>query len=380
MLSTAAIKHHAAALGFDLCGIAPAHSFPELAFLKDWLARGYAGEMQYMHHSAERRADIRHFLPSARSVIVTATNYNADGGRDPGTGPPPLPQRASARSRRSASGAQAESREPDAIQVAKYARGQDYHKVLAERLHELREWMRAQSGEPFDAEIFVDKHHVQERVFAQYGGLGWIGKNTCLINRDQGSWLFLAGMATSLELEIDEPGFDQCGECSLCIEACPTGALVDARVMDATKCISYLTIEVDGPIPEAQRAQIGNHAYGCDICQDVCPWNLAAAVSGDPAWRAPKRDGLSASDLWRRSDFDLHQLIKGSAMTYLPLSRLRRNLATVIGNTGNRELAGILDQPGDGVRNAASSTTSPVVADAIAWARQRLSEGATDRD
>jgi epoxyqueuosine reductase len=351
MLSAAAIKQHAAELGFDLCGIAPAAAFPELGFLKEWLARGYAGEMQYMHNSADRRADIRNFLPSSKSVIVTGTVYNtAEGGRPKAEGP------------------------SDAIRVARYARGRDYHKVLGDRLHELREWMRAQSDAPFDAEIFVDKHHVQERVFAQHAGLGWIGKNTCLINREQGSWLFLAGIATSLELEPDQPGFDQCGACTLCIDACPTGALVDARVMDATKCISYLTIEVDGPIPEAQRAQIGNHAYGCDICQDVCPWNLAAAVSDDPAWHATPRDGLSAADLWRRSDFDLHQLVKDSAMTYLPLSRFRRNLATVIGNTGDREFVHALDQPGSGARNAARSSATPVVEDAVVWARHQLAK------
>ncbi len=122
---------------------------------------------------------------------------------------------------------------------------------------------------------------MQERVYAQHAGIGWIGKNSCVINREQGSWMFLAGIATSLELQADAPALDQCGACTLCIDACPTGAIVDARVVDATKCISYLTIEVDGPIPEAQRAQIGNHAYGCDICQDVCPWNLAPAVSDD---------------------------------------------------------------------------------------------------
>jgi epoxyqueuosine reductase len=349
VVRAASIKTRAGELGFDLCGIAPAHVFPELGFLKEWLARGYAGEMQYMHHSAERRADIRNFLPSAQTVIVTGTVYNTAEGRRPKAEGP-----------------------SDAIQIAKYARGQDYHKVLGERLHELREWMRAQSDEPFDAEIFVDKHHVQERVFAQYAGLGWIGKNTCLINREQGSWLFLAGIATSLDLETDAPGFDQCGDCTLCIDACPTGALIDARVMDATKCISYLTIEVDGPIPEAQRAQIGNHAYGCDICQDVCPWNLAAAVSGDPAWQAPKRDGLSASELWRRSDFDLHQLVKDSAMTYLPMSRFRRNLATVIGNAGDPELVDALDRPGEGRRNAARSAATPMVEDAVAWAKRNL--------
>jgi epoxyqueuosine reductase len=366
-ISASAIKRRAGELGFDLCGIAPAEAFPELAFLKGWLDRGYAGEMQYMYNSAERRADIRNFLPSARSVIVTATNYNTEGR--------PASARAASSGEVSPERLRREGGEPqllDAIQVAKYARGQDYHKVLGERLHALREWMRAQSAQQFDAEIFVDKHHVQERVFAQYAGLGWIGKNTCLINREQGSWLFLAGIATSLELDPDQSGFDQCGACTLCIDACPTGALVDARLMDATKCISYLTIEVDGPIPEAQRAQIGNHAYGCDICQDVCPWNLAAAVSSDPAWHATQRDGLSAAALWQRSDFDLHQLVKGSAMTYLPLSRFRRNLATVIGNTGGPEGVEVLDQAGGGTRNAARSAATPVVEDAVAWAREKL--------
>jgi epoxyqueuosine reductase len=262
----------------------------------------------------------------------------------------------------------------DAVRIARYARGQDYHKVIEDRLIELVAWMKSVSSTPFDAAHFVDKHHVQERVYAQHAGVGWIGKNTCVINRDQGSWMFLAGIATSLALETDAPAFDQCGACTLCIDACPTGAILDARVLDATKCISYLTIEVDGPIPEAQRAHIGNHVYGCDICQDVCPWNLAPAVSDDEAWQAPQRDGLSAADLWQRSDFDLHQLVKDSAMTYLPLSRLRRNLALVIGNSGEAEGAELLDRPGRGIRNAANSAKTPVVADAVAWARRRLAE------
>jgi epoxyqueuosine reductase len=348
MLTSGAIKERARELGFDLCGIAPAGDFPELKFLPEWLARGYAGEMEYMAKSAERRADIRNVLPSARSVIVTGTTYNTE-------------RRGRVR-----------DRQADTVQIARYARGQDYHVVLSERLRALLEWMRAQQPDAFDAELFVDKHHVQERVYAQYAGLGWIAKNTCVINREQGSYFFLAGIATSLALDSDAPGFDQCGACTLCIDACPTGAIVDARVLDATKCISYLTIEVDGPIPEAQRPHIGNHAYGCDICQDVCPWNLAAPTANDPAWQSPQRDGLSAADLWQRSDFDLHTLVKGSAMTYLPLSRLRRNLATVIGNTGDPELAQVLDQPGRGVGNAARSTLSPVVEDAVAWAKQRL--------
>jgi epoxyqueuosine reductase len=354
---SAAIKQRAQELGFDLCGIAPAAAFPELGHFTDWLARGYAGEMTYLEKSAGERADIRRFLPSARSVIVTATNYNGDRGSgigDQGSGT-------------------RDQRAGDAVRVAKYARGLDYHKVLEDRLAELVEWMRGQAGEPFDARIFVDKHHVQERVHGYYAGLGWIGKNTCLINTGQGSWLFLAGVATSLALEPDQPPPDQCGSCTLCIDACPTGALVDARELDATKCISYLTIEVDGALPEAQRSLVGSHVYGCDICQDVCPWNLAAPVSSDPSWHGPQRDGQAASELWQRSDFDLHQLVKGSAMTYLPLSRLRRNLATVIANSGDASLAAALDRPGGAVKNAAHSTLSPVVEETVAWAKRRLS-------
>lgn len=349
------IKGRARELGFDLCGLAPAESFPELAFLPEWLSRGYAGEMVYLEKSAERRADIRNVLPSARSVIVTGTIYNTEQGsgtRDQGSG--------------------TGNRRPDTVRVARYARGQDYHVVLYERLEKLLEWMREQHGSAFDASIFCDKHHVQERVYAVHAGLGWIGKNSMLINRELGSYMFLGGIATSLALEPDAPPIDQCGSCTLCIDACPTGAIVDDHVVDATKCISYLTIEVDGSVPEAQRPLIGNHAYGCDVCQEVCPWNLAPAVSNDSAWQAERRDGLSAADLWQRSDDDLHRLVQGSAMTYVPLSRLRRNLATVIGNSGDASLADVLDRPGQGRKNAARSALTPVVDDAVAWARRQL--------
>lgn len=352
MLSPAAIKHHAAGLGFDLCGIAPARAFPELSFLSEWIARGYAGEMDYMEKSAHVRADIRNFLPSARSVIVMGTVYNTAQGsgiREQGAG-----------------------RARDAIKVAKYARGQDYHKVIEDRLLALIEWMRAEHPESFDAAHFVDKHQVQERVFAHHAGIGWIGKNSCVINPELGSWMFLSGIATSLELQPDAPAFDQCGSCTLCIDSCPTGAIVDAREVDATRCISYLTIETEGQIPEAQRALIGQHAWGCDICQDVCPFNFAAAISNDPVWQGPQRDGHSAADLWERSDDELHAMIKGSAITYVPLSRLRRNLATIIGNSGDPSVAPLLDRPGRGVKNAARAARTPAVEDAVAWAKRQL--------
>lgn len=347
MLTSASIKQQALALGFEICGVAPATALPELAFLPEWLARGYAGDMIYLHKSAHARADIRNFLPSSRSVIVAGAIYNTEG---PGPG----------------------TRDPGSVQIARYARGQDYHLVLAERLEQLVAWMRGQAVEPFETAIFVDKHHVQERVYAQHAGVGWIGKNSCVINPELGSYLFLCGIATSLVLEVDAPATDQCGACTLCIDSCPTGAIVDAHVLDATKCISYLTIEVDGPIPEHQRAMLGNHAYGCDICQEVCPYNLAPVITADPAWTATPRDGASAAELWQRTDRELHQFVKGSAMTHLPLSGFRRNLATVIGNSGDPALADVLDRPGHGVKNAAHSANTPAVVDAVAWAKGRL--------
>jgi len=348
VLTAASIKEQALALGFEVCGVAPATALPELAFLPEWLARGYAGEMVYLHKSAHARADIRNFLPSARSVVVAGAIYNTDRGsgiRDQGSG---------------------------TVQVARYARGQDYHVVLAERLERLVAWMREQQSAPFESAIFVDKHHVQERVYARHAGLGWIGKNSCVINPELGSYLFLCGVATSLALEADRPAADQCGACTLCIDSCPTGAIVDEHVLDATRCISYLTIEVDGAIPEAQRPHLGNHAYGCDICQEVCPYNLAPVITADPAWTATPRDGASAAGLWQRTDRELHQFVKGSAMTHLPLSGLRRNLAIVIGNAGDPALTAVLDRPGHGVKNAAHSAFTPAVEDAVAWAKGRL--------
>ena len=351
MITSTAIKEQARALGFDLCGVAPATRLPELAKLEDWLARGYAGEMVYMHKSADTRADIRHFLPAARSVIMTATNYYV-GRAENGTGT---------------------TADVGPAHIARYAWGEDYHVVLAERLERLVAWMREHVSEPFEARIFVDKHHVQERVFARHAGLGWIGKNTLLINQDIGSYTFLAGVAVTLDLEHDGLAADACGTCTLCIDSCPTGALVDEYELDATRCISYLTIEHKGAIPEPQRAQIGHHVYGCDICQEVCPFNLAPVSTNDPAWqpRAGRSDA-SPHDLWQRSDFDLHALMAGSAMTRVTTSRLRRNLAVAVANTGEPADAEILDRPGGGVRRAAQSAETDLVKEHVDWAKRVL--------
>lgn len=351
-ITVPAIKAHARALGFDLCGIAPATALPELARLQGWLDQGRAGEMRYLHRSAEVRADIRRFLPGAQSVIVTATVYYTE--------PPPVAETAGA------------GEAAPAARIARYAHGDDYHIVLAERLEALSAWMRAQHGAPFASAIFVDKHPVQERVFARHAGLGWIGKNTCLINRDIGSWLFLAGIAVDLDLPADTPAPDLCGACTLCLDACPTGALVDAYELDATRCISYLTIELDGPIPDTQRAAVGDHVFGCDICQDVCPWNLTPLATLDPAWQPrPGRVGASAAELWQRSDFDMHALVKDSAMTRTSLSRLRRNLAVVLGNGAGNRADEVLERAGGGVPHAAPSAETPIVREHVAWARRQ---------
>jgi epoxyqueuosine reductase len=306
MLTAEAIKSRAREIGFDLCGIAPAGDHPELKFFREWLDRGFAGDMAYLERSADRRADVRHVLPTAQTVIVTGTIYNTN--RPYST----------------------ECADPDRAHIARYAWGEDYHDVIGERMERLLTWMREQSDAPFEARAYVDTGPVQERVYAQHAGIGWIGKNTCVINPDAGSWIFLAEIICSLPLDCDRPAFDQCGTCTLCIEACPTQAIVGPGVLDSTRCISYLTIELKSDIPEALAAAVGNHVYGCDICQEVCPWNQRAPVSGDPAWQ-PRHawDGVTVSELSSRSDDDLRAAMRGSAMRRTKVARLRRVVEAV---------------------------------------------------
>ncbi len=344
-ITSEVVKREAAAAGFDLCGIAPAAAFPELAFLREWLDRGYAGEMRYMHRTAERRADVRNVLPDARSVISLGVVYNT-----------PQPY-------------STESADPTRAAIARYAWGDDYHVVIEQRLRDLAARVRAIAGEGFDARAYVDTGPVQERVYAQHAGLGWIGKNTCLINPELGSWIFLAAIICNVPLEPDAPALDQCGTCTLCLDACPTGALVDPGVLDATKCLSYLTIELKGAIPAEHRNAVGEHAYGCDICQEVCPWNLSPsiAVSNHPAWQA--RSGLDAPkllDLWRRSDDELRALLKGSAMKRAGVRRLRRNLAVALGNAGDPQAADALKD------QAEPACRDPLVTEHVAWAVEKL--------
>ena len=307
-LTSSAIKERARGIGFDLCGVARADAFPELAFLRDWLDRGYAGGMAWMERSADRRADVRAVVPGARSVIVTATLYNVDR---PYSGDLP----------------------PDVARVSRYAWGDDYHDILKTRLDTLLAWMRAETADPFEARAYVDTGPVQERVYAQYAGLGWIGKNTCLINAELGSWLFLGEIITTLDLEPDGEALEQCGSCTRCLEACPTGALVEPGVLDSNRCLSYLTIEHRGPMPDAHHDALGAHVYGCDICQEVCPYNQPAPYSVDPAWQ-PRR-GLDLPrlvELQQRTDHEWRTVLKGSPMKRAKLEGLRRNIEIAVQN------------------------------------------------
>jgi epoxyqueuosine reductase len=340
------VKAKALELGFDLCGIAPADVLPETRHFREWLSRGYAGEMRYLERSAARREDPRRVLPSARSIVALAIVYNTD--RPYST----------------------EQRAPGRAAISRYAWGKDYHEVIGTRLEALTAWMREQAGGGFESKAYVDTGPVLERQYAQRAGIGWIGKNTCVINPRLGSWLFLAEILCSAALEPDPPSFDQCGSCTLCLEACPTGAFVAPRVLDATRCISYLTIELKGAIPEPQRSDIGVHAYGCDVCQEVCPWNLPSgpSTSADRAW-LPRAalDGPSLAALWRMTDDELGALVRDSAMSRAGVRGLRRNLAVAIGNSRDAEAVLALDE---------RDVTDPMVEEHVRWARAQAGRSA----
>jgi epoxyqueuosine reductase len=321
-------------IGFDLCGVAPAAAFPELAQVSSWLERGHAGEMSYLRD--ERRVDPRLTLDGARSVIVVALNYN---------------------STQPYSTEQAGVHDADSPRgwISRYAWGDDYHEVLREKLNAFVARMHAQWREPFEARAYVDTGPVVERVAAKYAGLGWLAKNTCLINEQLGSWLFLGVIVTTLELEASlRPGepaaADLCGNCTLCLDACPTQAFAAPYVLDARRCISYLTIELRGAIPEELRPAMGNAVIGCDICQDVCPWNrkspltqLAAfqprqiEVNGENGKQKMETSAtLSAPELeWLASlsQEDFSRIFRGSAVKRAKWRGLVRNACVALGNS-----------------------------------------------
>jgi epoxyqueuosine reductase len=330
------IVEQARTVGFDLCGVVRSEEFPELRNTTEWLARGYAGEMKYLHDP--RREDPRAAMPGIRSVIVGLLNYNTEF---PLSIDPKLP-----------------SQDGEARGwISRYGWGDDYHDALLERLEALSARLRAQFPEPFEARAYVDTGPIQERVAAKYAGMGWLGKNTLLLNQALGSYFFLGVILTTLDLEPtlgtgEMPAPDLCGNCTRCLDACPTQAFVEPYVMDARKCISYLTIELRSSIPEELREPIGNHVFGCDICQDVCPWNRRAPVSKlaqfQPRTLPPleARESGATADVQNDSLFrprlesllslsepDFSELFRGSPVKRAKWRGLLRNACIAAGNS-----------------------------------------------
>jgi len=317
------ICERARAAGFDLCGVALPEQLAELAHLPEWLARGYAGEMNYMH--VPRRANPALVLEGARNLVVVALNYN------------------SAEPYSTESAAIPSDDSPHGW-ISRYAWGDDYHEVLRDKLETLLSAMRVEFSEPFEARAYVDTGPVAERIAAKYAGLGWLAKNTCLINEHLGSWLFLGVILTTLDLAPtlapgESPPADLCGNCTLCLDACPTQAFAAPYVLNARRCISYLTIESRGAIPEDLRPLLGSAVIGCDICQDVCPWNRKApatmakefqpreATANRVSLLSPELESLAAL-----SQREFSELFRGSAVKRAKWKGLIRNVCVALGN------------------------------------------------
>jgi epoxyqueuosine reductase len=353
--------------GFAKAGIAPVtpleHSttYPELNHFEPWVESGFAGEMEYLKRRDQEnrllRSALQFALPWVKSVIVCAANYNADAPKsiDPAT--------------------------PESAWIARYAwtglssnapgePGQptDYHDILLGRLRRLEQSLQDLYG-PFTSRSYVDTGPIVERVYAKYAGIGWIGKNTCIIDQKLGSWLLLGVIPTDLELEpsaVLVPA-DRCGSCQRCIEACPTGALIGPNKMDATLCISYLTIEKRGPIPEDLRPAIGRQVFGCDICQDVCPWNRRAPISQDREL-AVRSQLINPALAWlgEMDNPSFRRWFGRSPVQRTKLKGLLRNVAIAMGNTGQAVYLPKLREW--------SNSDDPVLAEAAMWSITRCSQ------
>jgi epoxyqueuosine reductase len=346
----AIVKRAAEQAGFDLAGIAPAADGPELKHFPEWIAAGHAGEMKYLEarddHDALKRASLASVAPWALSVVVCAINYNTENPYS------------------------MQVHDPSRGWISRYAWSrEDYHDAVLHRLKQVEAALRqAVPGEQrpvLTTRSYVDTGPIVERVFAKYAGVGWIGKNTCIINQQKGSWLFLGVILTSLELAPDVPTPDRCGTCTRCIEACPTDAILAPYQLDSNKCISYLTIEKRGSIPEDLRAGVGRHVFGCDICQDVCPWNRKAPASAAPEFE-PRPGLVNPALAWlaEMSAEEFRQAFRGSPIRRTKRSGLRRNSAIAMGNSGNKEFLPMLDQ--------LAADEDQTVAESAQWARARL--------
>jgi epoxyqueuosine reductase len=357
---TTLVKDAAHQAGFELAGIAPVRDLPELNHFPDWIEAGHAGEMKYLEARDQagqlKRASLQSAAPWARSVIVCAINYN--------TAHPYSTQ----------------VNDPERGWISRYAWSrEDYHEAVMQRLRVVESSLQdaiggrrqdalatAANTPPLQTRCYVDTGPLVERVYAKYAGVGWIGKNTCILNQKLGSWLFLGVILTSLELEPDLPAPDRCGSCTRCIEACPTDALIAPYQLDSNKCISYLTIEKRGAIPEEMREGMGRHLFGCDICQDVCPWNRKAPAT--TAAEFQPREGLVNPALeWlaEMSVEEFQEKFRGSPIRRAKRTGLRRNAAIAMGNSGEQRFLPVLKK--------LAADEDSVVAESANWAVDRLS-------
>jgi epoxyqueuosine reductase len=383
---TAWIAERARALGFALCGVAPAKQFPELARAEEWFARGFAGEMKYLGDA--RRSDPRRVLAGAESVIICGVNYNS------------AEPRSTEFNAASGRGVHADMSPADDCEtrgwISRYAWGDDYHDVVRSRLNALVAEMRGRFDESFEALAYADTGPLQERIFAKHAGIGWIGKNTLVLNQQMGSWFFLGAVLTTLDLTpslgaAEAPPPDLCGSCTRCIEACPTDALIAPYEMDARRCISYLTIEHRGAIPEEFREAIGNHVYGCDICQDVCPWNRKAPTTAlaefqprefEPGEHAPAsgdRGHAALGSLYRPSltalaaigDEDYRSAFRGSAIKRTKHRGIVRNACIALGNA-RFERGTAAHRKAVEVLQGLSASSDAIISVSAHWALSRI--------
>ncbi len=349
-----AIKAEAARLGFALCGITDASPPPHHRHYARWLAEGRAGEMLYLHRQEPKRGDLSQVLPGARSVVCVALNYSPEEGRpeegqwEPGTGAMPVPGHL-------------------AGTVARYARFDDYHETLWQRLESLLVFIKTRS-QSANGKVYCDTGPVTERDLAMRAGLGWIGKHTNLISRRLGNWFFLGEIILDIPLPPDAPETTHCGTCTRCLPACPTGAITAPYQLDARRCISYLTIEMKGSIPVELRPLIGTRIYGCDDCLAVCPWNRFAVRSDDPAVR-PRAD-LLAPDLLELLALDapaFNARFRNSPIKRTKRRGLLRNVCVALGNLGDPSAVPALTR-------AAEHDPEPLVREHAQWALEQIAQ------
>lgn len=327
--------------GFDLAGIARADAPPDLSFFAEWVARGYAGEMGWLSGQVEKRRDLRAAFPWARSLLCVGLQYDT-----------PHAYSTAAPAERG--------------WISRYAWGEDYHDVMGAMLERVVVRLREEAP-GLEARVYVDTGPVAEKAWAAAAGLGAWGKNGCLLHPEHGSWFFLGVVVTDLDLAGDAPRTDLCGSCTACLEACPTGALVAPYVLDARRCISYLTIEVKGEVPEEHREGVGRHVFGCDVCQDVCPWNRRRRHRGGA--RFEPREGSFAPDLAALAALDegaFRERFRRSPVKRAKRRGLLRSVAVALGNAGDAGHRPALER--------LLSDPDPVVREHAAWGLRRLED------